>query len=157
MPNRAQTDHAGEREPRFSWLTSVILTGVISFCSVFALSACGQGEGGVPGVAGGEGGTDNAPGVSVGMEPGTAELNWAPPTTNEDGTPLDDLAGYRIYYGTASPLDKGTSQSVDVGNSKSVTLSGFSTGTYFFAATAYDASGNESGLSEEVSKVFAGT
>lgn len=27
---------------------------------------------------------------------------WKPPTENEDGTPLTDLAGYRIYYGTSS-------------------------------------------------------
>ncbi len=30
---------------------------------------------------------------------GTATLSWEPPTENADGTPLTDLAGYRIYYG----------------------------------------------------------
>src|SRR5688572_3375538 len=30
---------------------------------------------------------------------GTATLSWNPPTENADGSPLTDLAGYRIYYG----------------------------------------------------------
>jgi hypothetical protein len=30
---------------------------------------------------------------------GSATLSWNPPTQNSDGSPLADLAGYRIYYG----------------------------------------------------------
>lgn len=30
---------------------------------------------------------------------GTATLSWNPPTENSDGTPLTNLAGFRIYYG----------------------------------------------------------
>ena len=30
---------------------------------------------------------------------GVATLSWNPPTENADGSSLDDLAGYRIYYG----------------------------------------------------------
>ena len=33
---------------------------------------------------------------------GSLTLNWTPPTENEDGTPLNDLAGYKFYYGTTS-------------------------------------------------------
>jgi hypothetical protein len=83
-----------------------------------------------------------------------AEMSWEAPTTNSDGTPLTQLAGYRIYYGTTSPLDKSTSLSIDVGTDTSFTLSGLDAGTYFFAATAYDAMGNESALSEEASKTI---
>jgi hypothetical protein len=36
------------------------------------------------------------------MGPSSFTLTWAPPTENEDGTPLNDLSGYRVYYGTAS-------------------------------------------------------
>ncbi len=32
---------------------------------------------------------------------GSATLTWQPPTTRTDGTPLTNLAGYRIRYGTA--------------------------------------------------------
>ncbi len=27
-------------------------------------------------------------------------LSWTAPSTNEDGSPLNDLAGYKLYYGT---------------------------------------------------------
>ncbi len=32
------------------------------------------------------------------VEAGQAILSWTAPTTNEDGTPLTDLAGYKLYY-----------------------------------------------------------
>src|SRR5881628_527035 len=59
-----------------------------------------------------------------------------------------DLAGYKLYYGTSS----GSYQlSVDVGNVTSYTLSGLLEGQiYYFAATAYNVSHNESAFSNEV-------
>ena len=55
-----------------------------------------------------------------------------------------DLAGYDIYYGTAS----GNYQwKTDVGNVTTYTLNGLNIGvTYYFAATAYNTQGLESGL-----------
>jgi len=32
----------------------------------------------------------------------TCELSWNAPTTNADGTPLTDLAGYHVYLGTSA-------------------------------------------------------
>ena len=73
---------------------------------------------------------------------GNVTLAWDPPTTNEDGTPLTDLAGFIIYYGTTSG---DYSQSIDVGNVTTYQVSNLTEGlTYYFAATAYDTSGNES-------------
>lgn len=61
----------------------------------------------------------------------------------------EDLAGYRIYCGNAS---RDYQFGVDVGNQTSCTLTDLTEGnTYFFAATAYDACGNESVFSNEVS------
>jgi hypothetical protein len=59
-----------------------------------------------------------------------------------------DLAGYDIYYGTAS----GSYQwKTDVGNVTTYTQSGLDIGvTYYFAATAYNTQGLESGFSNEV-------
>jgi hypothetical protein len=83
---------------------------------------------------------------------GSATLSWDPPTTNEDGTPLTDLAGYKIYYGTSSG---NYSQSVDVGKVTTFTAGNLTEGvTYYFAATAYDISANESKYSNEVSKTI---
>ena len=33
---------------------------------------------------------------------GSATLSWVPPTQNSDGSPLTNLASYRVYYGTSS-------------------------------------------------------
>ncbi len=80
---------------------------------------------------------------------GGAILSWNP-------NPERDLAGYRVYYGeSSSPHAK----VVDVGltstpDSPVYTVNDLVEGkTYFFAVTAYDSAGNESGLSNEVSKL----
>ena len=78
-------------------------------------------------------------------------LSWEAPTTNEDGTPLTDLAGYKIYYGTSSGVYDHT---VDVGLMQGIQLSRYmSVGiTYYFVATAYNTARIESEYSNEVSK-----
>ena len=83
---------------------------------------------------------------------GQAALSWTAPTTNTDGTPLTDLAGYNIYYGTASG---DYTQNVNVGNVTNYTVSNLAAGTYYFAATAYDTSGNQSAYSNVVSASIA--
>jgi hypothetical protein len=39
---------------------------------------------------------------SRGAGPGVLEVTWTAPTTNTDGSPLTDLASYRVYYGRAA-------------------------------------------------------
>lgn len=59
------------------------------------------------------------------------------------------VAGYRVYYGTASRV---YSAVIDVGNWTSCVISGLQEGiTYFFTATAYDSEGSESSYAAEVS------
>ena len=80
-------------------------------------------------------------------------LNWTAPTTNSDGTPLTDLAGYKIYCG----IKAGTYASPkNVGNVLTYPLSslGLTQGVNYCAVTAYDTSGNESVKSNEVSFTF---
>jgi hypothetical protein len=73
-------------------------------------------------------------------------LNWEAPTTNEDGTPLGDLAGFRIYKRT----DQGPYKFIaETGPQTSLTVSSLPEGTHFFTVTAYDFVGNESELSGE--------
>jgi hypothetical protein len=74
-------------------------------------------------------------------------VSWTAPTTSADGTPLRDLGGYRLHYGTAS---RHYSAHVDTGPVPSAALSGLLEGQmYSFAAKAYDTSGNESQYSQE--------
>lgn len=68
-------------------------------------------------------------------------LKWDPPTTYEDGSPLTDLEGYKIYYGSA---DNDLVESVDVGPNMSYTITPSSQGKWYFAVTAYNLSGTES-------------
>jgi len=76
-------------------------------------------------------------------------LFWDPPTTNADGSPLTDLAGYVIYYGTATG---DYTQSIDVGNATTYQVSNLTKGvTYYFVVTTYDTLWNESNDSDEVS------
>jgi hypothetical protein len=65
-----------------------------------------------------------------------------------DPNPEPDVVGYKIYYGT-SPGSY--TASVNAGNITSLAISGLQAGlTYYFAAVAYDSSGNESGFSNEI-------
>ena len=65
---------------------------------------------------------------------------------DSDSSP--DVAGYRVHYGTAT---KNYSFNVDVGPQSTFTVTGLNEGTtYYFAATAYTATGSESNFSSEV-------
>lgn len=79
---------------------------------------------------------------------GVQHAHGASLTLAWDPNPDANLAGYKVYYGTASGS---YSIVVDVGNWTSLTISSLEAGkTYYFAATAYAASGDESGKSDEI-------
>ena len=92
-------------------------------------------------------------GISIGAtEAGEATISWTPPTTNADGTPLTDLAGYKVYRGI---LPGAYTSTIDVGNVVTYTISALPENTrFYFAVTAYDTSGNESAYSNEVNKTM---
>lgn len=82
---------------------------------------------------------------------GVVSLNWQPPTENVDGSPLQDLAGYRIYYGSQS---RDYTEQLAVGDAGSTSRDlELVSGSYYFAMTALDADGNESVYSNEIVKV----
>ena len=98
-----------------------------------------------------------------------AILTWDAPTTNVDRTCLADLGGYKVYYGIStgdysytekidingiSCEDTGVDAGTNCGTIKECTyiVDNLSSGTWYFAVTAYDTSGNESDYSNEVSK-----
>ena len=81
---------------------------------------------------------------------GQATLSWISAGKNADGTYLTDLAGYKIYYGTELGNYLNT---IEVGNVTSYQINNLTDErTHFFAVTAYDTSGNESGFSQEIVK-----
>jgi hypothetical protein len=73
---------------------------------------------------------------------GLASLHWEVPPSKVDGSPLDDLAGYRILYGRDSAdLD----QSVLISNpaTTSYEFSTLDAGIWYFAVVAVNAGGLE--------------
>ena len=122
---------------------TVVLGGNEGVASMYTVIVAAPGDGGT-----GEVPPEVPPEVGI----GTASLSWTPPTTNVDGSTLEDLAGYRIYYGTQEgtypnmiPVSKGVSSYV---------VENLAPNTYFFVITAYDYWGNESGQSNVATKTI---
>lgn len=79
-------------------------------------------------------------------DPSSVQLAWNP-------SPDTSVVGYRVHYGVATEQ---YTNSIVVGNVTSTTISGLVNGTtYFFAITAYDASGMQSPFSNEISYAVA--
>ena len=90
--------------------------------------------------------TLSQPPASTSSGTGSATLSW---TSNSEA----DLAGYKLYVGTAPGRYTYAGSPVIIGLTGSYTLSGLPMGqTYYFALSAFDSSGNESAFSAEVSK-----
>jgi hypothetical protein len=104
-------------------------------------------------------------GTLLGAGPGAAGLldaSWTAPTTNTDGSPLTDLAFYRLYYGpSTSPCPGSASVQVAAPTSTpgsnqtmSYRLTGLTAGTlYNVAVTAVDSIGLQSVCSSVASAV----
>jgi hypothetical protein len=117
---------------------------------VLALSGCG----------GGTASTTSAPpsssSVSSSLAPtskGSATLSWTPPTSNSDGTPLTDLAGFYIYYGTTAGSLTNTIKVANPG-AVSYVVSNLGSGTWYFAIAAYTNTGVVSPQSNVGSKTI---
>lgn len=82
---------------------------------------------------------------------GSVTLSWTPPTQNTDGSPLNNLAGYKIYWGTSAGS---YANSVTIANPGIATyvVSQLTPATWYFVVTAYSATGFESGYSNAASK-----
>ena len=79
---------------------------------------------------------------------GSISISWRAPTQTVDGSPLTDLAGYRIYYGSAS-RNYLTIVELDDPMAQDYTFTAAS-GDYFVAMTALDSQDNESTYSNEI-------
>jgi len=91
--------------------------------------------------------------VAAGTATGSVTLNWTPPTQNEDGSQLTNLAAYRILWRREGNTFR---ESVRI-NNPSVTryvVEGLTPGTYEFAATAINGAGVESRFSNAITKTI---
>ena len=76
----------------------------------------------------------------------TAIVSWTPPVQRTDGSSLNDLAGYRVYYGKAL---NSLTRIIDIRNpgQTSQFIDNLDSGTWYFAVTAYTQDGLESEMS----------
>jgi Abnormal spindle-like microcephaly-assoc'd, ASPM-SPD-2-Hydin len=85
-------------------------------------------------------------------EAASINVSWTAPTTNVDGSPLTDLAGYRLYVGTTTPACPGPSfHAIDAASAPTKPaepvhrrITGLiASATYVTRVTAVDTSGTE--------------
>ena len=84
---------------------------------------------------------------------GSATLTWTRTTTNTNGSPLLNLAGFRIEYGVSPDTLK---QSITVADpaATSYTLEDLASGTWYFAISVFTTAGTSSTRSAVVSKTI---
>jgi fibronectin type 3 domain-containing protein len=89
----------------------------------------------------------------VALATGSATLSWTPPTQNTDGSPLSNLAGYRVYWGQTQG---NYSNSVTVGNAglSRYVVDQLTPATWYFTVTALNAAGIESAFSNVATKTI---
>jgi len=83
---------------------------------------------------------------------GSVTLDWTAPTQNEDGSPLTDLDGYRLYWGTTSG-NYPNSVTIDNETVTTYVVDNLTSGTYEFVATSFNTAGMESAYSSPLAKV----
>jgi hypothetical protein len=81
----------------------------------------------------------------------SATISWAPPTQNTDGSPLTDLAAYKIYYGVSEGNYPNQIRINNPGLSTYV-VDNLTPDTYFFVSTSINSSGVESEFSNVARK-----
>jgi hypothetical protein len=79
---------------------------------------------------------------------GSLSVTWTAPTLNEDGTPLSDLAGYRVRWGTHPGNYPNTLDIANPGINRFL-IENLVPANYYLVIAAFDESDNESALSNE--------
>ncbi|HEY6924414.1 MAG TPA: putative Ig domain-containing protein [Steroidobacteraceae bacterium] len=90
---------------------------------------------------------------STSQKVGTATVKWTPPSKNTDGSPITNLSGYVISYGTNANMLSQTI-SVTAPSATSYTVQNLGQGTWYFAVSATASDGTTSVLSSVVSKTI---
>lgn len=148
----AQTVNAdGSVTPVLTWCTEQTQSTGLT-CSGAPASACtasGAWSGTKP-----ASGSETLPSVSTTTSytmqcawPGTDQFTvaWVPPTTNDDGSPLTDLKGYKIYYSTSSSMSNNQVKNLVSSTAVSTVIGpGLAPATYYVVMSAYNTAGAES-------------
>ena len=90
--------------------------------------------------------------VAAGTATGSVTLSWTPPSQNEDGSQLTDLAAYRILW-SRNGSSFSNSARIDNPSVTRYVVENLTPGTYEFAATAINSAGVESRFSNTITRV----
>jgi hypothetical protein len=138
-----------------SWATFSIVTGTLSgtpsssnvgtFANIVISVSDGQASAALPAFS-----------IQVNAQAGSgsATLSWVAPTTNTDGSPLTDLAGFTINYGT-SATNLNQQITVSSATATGYTVTGLTTGSWYFTVTAYTTVGTQSAPSNVASETIS--
>jgi fibronectin type 3 domain-containing protein len=97
----------------------------------------------------------NSPAASGSGATTNVMLSWYPPTDDTNGTPLNNLGGYKIYYGT-NPQEYSNTITVSNPGLTSYVIDSLAVGaTYYFAVTAVSQAGVESSYSPQVAATIS--
>lgn len=140
-----------DRGARVFVMAGVLLIGAaLAGCGASGMNANSSGSGTLAQqAAGGQPASAAQPTTS---SSNAVSLSWEPPTENSDGSPLMDLRGYKIHYGSESGIYSDTIDLSNPGLSMYV-VQNLTAGQYYFAIAAYNSRGTESTLSPEMSTI----
>jgi hypothetical protein len=92
--------------------------------------------------------------VSAGaVASGSASVSWTLPTQNTDGTPLTDLAGFRVYYGN-DPAALSRSVTLNGASNNRYVLSNLAPGTWYVTVRPFNTAGVEGDATAILSKTI---
>lgn len=117
-----------------------------AYLAPFAITVTGTASSG-----GTTGGTTG--GTSGSTSSNSATVKWVAPKANTNGTSLTNLSGYVISYGLSTSK---TATTVKVANPSTLSyqINGLTSGTWYFAVSAYNSTGATSALSSVASKTI---
>ena len=145
--NANATSATGSMTPVLTWSTSPVAT---------SCTASGGWSG-----AKAASGTQTLPSISVTTNytltcswgDGSARVSWVAPATNTDGSALNNLQGFRVYYGnSASTMTRNTT--INDVTARAATISSLAAGTWYFAVRAVNVGGTQSDVSNVASKTI---
>jgi hypothetical protein len=87
----------------------------------------------------------------------TGTVAWTAPTTNTDGTPLTDLASYKVYFNTGIPsavTAPGAQIKIVTAPATGTVITGLAVGVWNFGVVATNSKGMDSELSNIASKTM---
>ena len=142
-----KTSATGSLVPVLTWSTSPVATSCVA-SGAWSGNKFASGSETLPSITSNKSYT-----LTCSWGGGTATIKWTAPTANSDGSPLTDLAGYKVLFGTSSgSLTK--TQTISDPKATSATIAALASGTWYFAVRSVNSKQVESDNSNVAQKTI---